>query len=368
MASGEQSASLAGAPLIPRRARRWARRTGKTVAVAVVIALGLSLQFLAQPYIWRDWPLHDIAVGWLCVCRDRVIVATFIAAAISLVRRTQVLRIRSGLLALGVAAGAVVGEICVVALYDQEETIGSVLMHALRWSAIALAAAAIYYLWRNASDTRDQLRRGALRRQRAEQLMTTTRLAALRQQIEPHFLFNTLATVRRLHQTEPAAGAVMLANFIDYLRRLLPMLDRALVTLGDEVTLIDTYLAVVSVRMAGRLQIRIELPEKLRGVNIPTLALATLVENAVKHGIAPLPDGGEIHVSATAEHGFVSVCVADNGVGLKADGAGGSGIGLYNIRTRLAALHGSRGTLRVEGNGPRGVRATMRFPLYQAAA
>jgi LytS/YehU family sensor histidine kinase len=102
----------------------------------------------------------------------------------------------------------------------------------------------------------------------------------------------------------------------------------------------------------------------LRAARVPPLSLATLVENAVKHGISPLSAGGTISINATANDGLLQLTVADNGVGLKADGGGGTGIGLYNVRTRLATLHGSRASLRVQANTPAGVCATMAFPLF----
>jgi hypothetical protein len=185
----------------------------------------------------------------------------------------------------------------------------------------------------------------------------------MRKQIEPHFLFNTLATVRRLHQTEPETGATMLANFIDYLARLLPMLEHSEVPLGDEADLVTAYLSVIQIRMPERLTVRIDVPAALRRARVPPLALATLVENAVKHGIAPLPHGGAIEVVALAKDGMLELSVSDNGAGFNSSTGGGVGIGLYNVRARLATLHGALGTLQVEANRVAGVRASIMLPL-----
>jgi sensor histidine kinase YesM len=351
---------------------RWQSGRGSRVAVtfgfAAAIAFGMSLQFLAQLFVWRNWPLREILQGWLYVFRDRLIVAVLITAAIMVANifRSQPPLLRSVLLAASVLAGAIVGEWVVRLLYAEQHDLALLLTFALRWSAVAFAVATTYYLYRASVNTAEQLRRESLRRQAVEQQLTNTRLTALRKQIEPHFLFNTLATVRRLHQTEPAAGAGMLASFIDYLRRVLPMLDSSEVSLADEINLVSAYLSVIQIRMAARLVVTFQVPSEIRMARIPPLALATLVENAVKHGIAPLATGGSISVSASVKDGQLELTVADNGVGLKADSGGGSGIGLYNVRTRLATLHGSRASLQVQANTPSGVCATISLPLQMA--
>jgi LytS/YehU family sensor histidine kinase len=157
----------------------------------------------------------------------------------------------------------------------------------------------------------------------------------------------------------------MLANFIDYLRRVLPMLECSEVALRDEISLIRAYLAVIQSRMAGRLAVTIEVPGNLGTVRVPPLMVATLVENAIKHGLAPLPSGGIISVTASSNNGLLELVVADNGVGLKAESSGGAGIGLYNVRARLATLYGAQATLQVQANRPTGVCATIRLPLRE---
>ena len=139
-----------------------------------------------------------------------------------------------------------------------------------------------------------------LRRAQMERQIAQSRLQMLRSQIEPHFLFNTLATVRRLHHTEPAQGAQLLTHFLDYLRLTLPTLHDEGATLGQEIDLVQAYLGVVAVRMSGRLQVSFEVSDELRACEFPALSIATLVENAVKHGIAPAPEGGAIQVGRDA--------------------------------------------------------------------
>jgi len=347
------------------------RRTGHAARVALsfgfstAIAFGMSLQFLAQLFVWRNWSISEVLHGWLYIFRDRLIVAALITLPIVAfgILRTQSPLLRSALLAVSVLGGAIVGEWLVRLLYDQQNSLTPLLTSALRWGAVAFAVASTYYLWRVSAASGEQLRQEGRRRQAVEQQLTNTRLTALRKQIEPHFLFNTLATVRRLHQTDPVVGAGMLAGFIDYLRRVLPMLECSEVALGDEVDLIRSYLAVIQLRMLGRLTVTFQVPDELRATRVPPLALATLVENAIKHGLAPLPSGGTISITAYSQQGLLELVVADNGVGLKADSGGGTGIGLYNVRARLATLYGAKATLQVQANRPTGVCATIKLPL-----
>lgn len=345
-------------------------RAARVFGFSTAIAFGMSLQFLAQLFVWRNWPIREVLEGWMYIFRDRLIVATLITlpiAVLGILRTQPPPLLRSALLAASVLGGAIAGEWLVRLLYDQHNVLASLLTYALRWCAVAFAVATTYYLWRVSADSGDQLRQESLRRQSVEQQLANTRLTALRKQIEPHFLFNTLATVRRLHQTDPAAGAGMLANFIDYLRRVLPMLECSEVPLEDEVNLIRAYLAMIQLRMLGRLVVVFQVPGNLRAARVPPLALATLVENAIKHGLAPLPSGGAIHVSASSNQGQLELVVADNGVGLKADSIGGTGIGLYNVRARLATLYGANATLQVQANQPSGVCAIIRLPLVEKA-
>jgi two-component sensor histidine kinase len=352
-------------PISPRRGG-----TANALLLAVTIAFGMSLQYLAQLFVWRNWPVGEVLEGWLYVLRDRLIIGLAIALAIVLlgVGRSSSLRVRAALLAASVLIGAAAGEHLVQRLYGGHDSLAEWLTHSLRWSVVSLAVTAAYYLWRSSVDSREQLRREDLRRQSVEQQLTNTRLTALRKQIEPHFLFNTLATVRRLHQTEPETGATMLANFIDYLARLLPMLERSEVRLGDETDLVYAYLSVIQTRMSERLKVSLDIPAALRGALIPPLSIATLVENAIKHGISPLTHGGAIEITAADKDGMLEVLVSDNGVGFKANSGGGSGIGLYNVRTRLATLHGSKASLQVFANPTAGVCACITLPAVFARA
>jgi LytS/YehU family sensor histidine kinase len=132
------------------------------------------------------------------------------------------------------------------------------------------------------------------------------------------------------------------------------------VSLADEIELVSAFLGVQKIRMGARLQSAIDVPAPLLGARVPSMMLATLVENAIKHGIGPLAEGGAIRVAAAGESETLVLSVADNGHGFAA--ASGSGVGLANIRARLVAQYGEQAALRFEANSPRGVVATIRLP------
>jgi LytS/YehU family sensor histidine kinase len=158
----------------------------------------------------------------------------------------------------------------------------------------------------------------------------------------------------------------MLANFVAYLRAALPQMRRDETTLMQEVELARAYLNVLQVRMGERLSFRLDVPSDLGALPFPPLALSTLTENAVKHGLNPLPEGGSIEIAARVEDVRLKVEVADTGAGLRR--SSGSGAGLANLRARLAALYGEAASLAIEANVPRGIRATIAVPLRTVRA
>ncbi|HKE39909.1 MAG TPA: histidine kinase [Casimicrobiaceae bacterium] len=186
------------------------------------------------------------------------------------------------------------------------------------------------------------------------------RLRMLQAQIEPHFLFNTLANVRRLYQTAAANAVTMLDNLMRYFEVALPHMRAADSTLGREAELTESYLAIQRFRMGQRLAFAIEIPGQLREAKFPPMMLLTLAENAIKHGLAPLPEGGEIRISATVQENQLCVSVADSGRGFVE--SSGAGTGLANIRARLAGAYGAAARLTLRMNAPRGVVATIALP------
>jgi hypothetical protein len=223
--------------------------------------------------------------------------------------------------------------------------------------------------------TRALARRVAERRRREQQTAAQTatdkelaqaKLNLLHAQVEPHFLYNTLASAQYLTRTEPAQADRMLGHLIQYLRHSLPSAEETLSTLGEELERARAYLEILKIRMGSRLELRIEVPDALRAVTLPPMMLQTLVENAIKHGLEPKPGGGTVWIFARRDDGSVAITVADDGLGFGAAG-GGTGIGLRNVRERLQLVYGSRASLAVVANVPDGVAATITVPAQQAA-
>ena len=198
----------------------------------------------------------------------------------------------------------------------------------------------------------------------AGRLLAEARLRALQAQIEPHFLYNTLANVVSLIDTQPAQARRMLERFIDYLRASLAASRADAATLGGELDLVRAYLDVLGVRMGARLRWRIEAGADCRALPIAPMLLQPLVENAVMHGIEPKLDGGEIVVRARLLDAALSVEVADTGMGLgSAAPRPGGGVGLANLRERVRQLHGPQAQLQLLENQPCGVVSRLLLPF-----
>ena len=195
------------------------------------------------------------------------------------------------------------------------------------------------------------------------------RLGVLQAQVEPHFLFNTLASVRALVRQDPAQAEATLDALVDFLRATIPKLreDRGLhATLGQQLDLCSSYLALMQVRMGGRLTYDVRADEALRAAPFPPSLLITLVENAIKHGIEPRPGPGRIEIDAVRDGDTLRVQVRDDGAGLQPGLS--TGVGLANVREQLAARYGARAAfvLSPAAEG-RGVCAEIRVPLGSVA-
>jgi LytS/YehU family sensor histidine kinase len=230
----------------------------------------------------------------------------------------------------------------------------------LRFAAIGYGVAFSYLLRRRAEAAARMIHETEVARQDLAKQTAEARLQLMEAQIEPHFLFNSLANVQRLFETEPQSGARLLENLKTYLRAALPQMRESRSTLGAEAELACAYLEVLGVRMGRRLQFAIDVPAHLRDCTFPPMMLITLVENAVKHGIHPSPRGGTVRVHARSDRDRLVVEVIDTGVGFS--GQGGKGVGLANIRARLTALYGVAGELSLEAHEPSGVLASIAVP------
>jgi sensor histidine kinase YesM len=194
--------------------------------------------------------------------------------------------------------------------------------------------------------------------------MAEARLQVMQAQIEPHFLFNTLANVRRLYQTDLATGRQMLDNLMRYLEVALPRMRQPHSTVDREIGLVEAYLGVQAVRMGRRLAFAIAVEPALRGLALPPMMLLTLVENAIKHGLNPLPEGGRIVISAQRDGERLRLAVCDDGRGFR--DSSGAGTGLANIRARLALLHADGAALFLAENVERGITSTLVLPATLA--
>ncbi len=212
----------------------------------------------------------------------------------------------------------------------------------------------------------------SLRRQVVE-----ARMAAMQAQVEPHFLFNTLASIDHLIETDPARASQMQKNLIALLRASMPTMREAggnggnggLRDLAREMAVIRPYLEILKVRMEERLQTQIDVPDGLLSAEFPPMMIQTLVENAIKHGLEPKADGGCLRVVAEIVHGKLQVTVADTGLGFGRAATAGTGVGLANIRERLQMLYGPKATLTVSENQPSGtvVRITVPYQVHQGS-
>ena len=208
--------------------------------------------------------------------------------------------------------------------------------------------------------SREQLQEEKIKRLTSEKKAAEANLKQLQAQIEPHFLFNTLSNVLNLLDTDVEKGKSMLVDFTSYLRTSLVRIRGRHTTLGHEMEMIRAYLNIYKVRMADRLRFSLELPDHLKDLAFPPMLLQPLVENAIKHGLEPKVEGGEIRIKAEEENGRLVLSVVDTGMGFCGDNH--SGLGLVNVRERLESLYGSRARFILEENQPCGVKATLEVP------
>lgn len=194
-----------------------------------------------------------------------------------------------------------------------------------------------------------------------ERRLVEARMAALQAQVEPHFLFNTLALIGQLIETDPPQAARIHQNLIDYLRATLPqMRAKGAGTLGRQIEMSRAYLAIMQARMRARLAVSVDVPDHMLSATFPVMMLQILIENAIKHGLEPKIDGGRIDIRANVDGQMLQVDVIDDGIGFNVHA--GDGLGLANVRERLRILYGQRAQLVIEAPLTGGTRASIRVP------
>jgi hypothetical protein len=212
---------------------------------------------------------------------------------------------------------------------------------------------------------REQALRFELEKSELERQASDARLRLLQAQVEPHFLFNTLANIQALVDTNSPQASKVLASLIAYLRAAVPCLHEPATTLGQELELVRAYLELMQMRMPDRLQFALRIDPTARDLLCPPITLMTLVENAVRHGIDPSEEGGRIDVDVILHDNHCIARVSDTGVGLQAM-SDGLGTGLSTLRERMQLTFGNGAQLRLLEVEPHGVCAELEFPARRA--
>jgi sensor histidine kinase YesM len=287
-----------------------------------------------------------------------------INAGVELALRLAPARWRAAGLLLAVVIGSTLGTflaLLATGVYRIGDQAAQVFWQALVLGLVFGAGMTLFAYYRERSLRSEQ----ALDAARLEQLIgekarVEAELRMLQAQIEPHFLFNTLAILRGLIGRDPQTGKLLLDRLIDYLRASLSHSRAEQATLGDELVLLDNYLTIMQFRMGPRLGFSITAPPELRSYPLPPILLQPLVENAIRHGLEPKSGPCRLWVEASESTGDLLLEVSDNGIGLSDQGSVGTG--LANVRARLETLYRGAATLCVQDNEHGGVTASLRLP------
>jgi len=215
-------------------------------------------------------------------------------------------------------------------------------------------------------DSRRRLRDERLRNARLETQLAQSQLQALRMQLQPHFLFNTLNAISALALAEPLRARLMIARLSDFLRMTLEQRHTQQVPLAREMEFLRCYLDIQQVRFQDRLTTRLDLAEDTLQAAVPSMILQPLVENALRHGLLATARPGCLHVASRRDGDLLHLRVEDDGLGLPADGPS-EGVGLGNTRARLQVLFGAAASLELSGRAEGGTRVELRFPFQEHA-
>ena len=357
--------AASNAPAAPRRPAGLALRDGfRTSWLTLLLIAATNTGFAAV--LWVD----DARPFWhpLVTCQ---LYGFAIAYCVNVARPWD--RVRPlPVLAAAVAAGALIGVVLVIAVkgyaWDYVVARRTVFAWNVGTAFMNGVFVSLFFLVKQREARAEAaLHKANAARHLALREAAEAELKMMQAQVEPHFLFNTLASVQYLTETDPPRATHLLGHLLAYLRAALPQLRTSATTLGQEVALAEAYLGIMQVRMGARLGVAVDVPEDLRSHPFPPVMLITLVENAVRHGIEPAPDGGRVTIRARADGARLAVEVADTGAGLDSGaGTSGLGVGLYNLRQRLAVLFGAEGRFHLEGGGHGGATATLEVPLMVA--
>lgn len=218
------------------------------------------------------------------------------------------------------------------------------------------------------ADARESMARQMTETARLNEELSNAQLAALRRQIEPHFMYNTLNAIAALVRDHLNDAAVnMIVGLSEFLRRSAEDSHRSQVALQEEVEYLQRYLEIQKARFGERLQVSVDIPADLQRAQVPNLLLQPLVENAIKHGIAKRVAGGAVRVAGTRQDRSLRLSVYNDGPGLPMDWqATRTGVGIRNLRTRLRILHGEESELELRHANPGGVEVVVTLPFTEA--
>ena len=244
--------------------------------------------------------------------------------------------------------------------------IGDPLMPLTMWFLLISAIIKITYKGKVQAEAKAAQAEEVAESESLKRQVVEARMAAMQAQVEPHFLFNTLASIDHLIETDPARASIMQKILIALLRASMPTMREANAQstrdLGRELAVIRPYLEILKVRMEERLNIDLRVSDGLLSAEFPPMMLQSLVENAIKHGLEPKAEGGTLTVAAEIVHGKLAVTVADTGLGFGKAQTEGTGIGLSNIRERLALLYGGKASLAITETAGGGTTVTITVP------
>jgi signal transduction histidine kinase len=333
------------------------RRVMVAIVLAVSVAAALNPLFVT-PFV--------VLLGRTLVIA-MVLLLVFIAAGLwrqkwipSWLMRVLAVAIAAPIATFVVYLPAVGGDVSAVLAHEGRVS-GFILIAGCSLVIAPLLALSALYRERDAQ-ARSQSLQFALEKTTLERQALDARLQLLHAQIEPHFLFNTLANVQELVDSGSPQAAAVLRSLIAYLRAAMPRLNDDDASLATEVGLVRAYLELMHMRMPDRMSFEVAVPQELLALRFPSMALLTLVENAIRHGVDPSEQGGRIEVGAARDAGraAVRIWVADTGVGMSEKAAPGTG--LTNLRARLKAFYGDSAQLELVEQAPHGLRAELVIP------
>jgi len=334
--------------------RRFAKAIGLTALFNTGIAIVLT-------FFWGRTSLGNYLIlsqaTGLCIC-------LFCQAGLRLLRRQTLVRLLP-MFTLAIVAGTVLGSLLggwltglpLIDYFSDRSAAFRSLLLSLLFSSLIIA---FFFSRRTLDATRRLVQQERLQRLASEKLAAQAQLALLQAQIEPHFLFNTLANILGLLETDLASARAMLADLTLFLRASMEETRAPWTTLGGELAVVTAYLNIQKIRMGPRLQVRCEVDDHLKPLPFAPMLLQPLVEKSVLHGLDPRVEGGSIRINAELAGEILRVRVIDTGQGFGDHPA--IGLGMANVRERLNALYGPAGRLLLAEHHPQGVEAVIEVP------